>query len=427
MNQANLSSPLKVFIICGDHNRSQSICNTLNKAGLDARIGDFTEPCDIYLFDLPSCSLGVLMEVNQFAKEYSRNNPLIATLGRHHSNSELELDVDIALSSDRALPLAKARFYFAQRTAARRAEVRLRQESYIGMGYKLPPSIHDTCNDILYVGEASGHFLNLKSSLETKNFKLTAAFSTSTAFDYLHDHSFSAVLLNTSAESINSDNFCAMVSRSSNLINLPILAFSNNQEELSSNILNCVTDLIDINSDMGNVSNQLIELVRNKGPSAEEFAAPNNEVSDTITGLFTRVFFESHLERQIAWSSKYAQSLSIIVIKVEGQNGQNADERDLSYTAKVMRTLLRIQDAPTRLDHSTLAVSMPGSSKTEAAHAARRIEGVLDATAFECEPDRPARQVRINWRIAELNQNQSLEQLLSTALLNFSNKDSAAA
>ncbi|MFC7290631.1 diguanylate cyclase domain-containing protein [Hirschia litorea] len=427
MTRPRYSAPLRVSVVCGDHGRAQYICNALKRAQLDARVGEFTEPCDVFLFDLSTCRPALVTEISRYAKECSASPPLIATLGAVGSLIEPIQNVDVRLSSDSAISLANARFHFARRTAARRAEVKLRKESYERFGFTHSPNDTQCKSNILYVGEACGRFLALKGHLESQEFNISAAFSTHTAFDFLHDHSFSAILLDTSADRINPDNFCAMVRRSSNLVDIPILALADEKQEFGPDILDCVTDLIDTNSTLDNVSDQLTELIQNRGPSTKDFAAPNKEITDAATGLFTRAFFENHLEHQIEWSLNYNQALTLLIIKVEAFPGKDVDPRDLSITARVVKNLLRVQDAPTRLDWSTLAVSMPGADEISAKNAARRLEGVLDATAFEGELGQPARQIRINWHISELNPDQSPEQLLSSALKNTPKSGYAAA
>lgn len=416
MSGSELSSNTKVSVVCGDHGRAQHICNILFEQKLDATSGDFTSPCDVFLFDLTTCRPSLVSEVVNYATEYKGSRPLIATLGQFSCNSEIPSQVDVRLSSDTALHLAHSRFHFAKRTAARRAEVELRRDSYAKFGLHTPPEAKHKNRDILYVGEASPRFLSLKDHLESQGFSLTASFSSYTAFDYLHEHSFGAILLDTAADAVRPDNFCAMVRRSSNLAEIPLLAITESSFGIGEDILKCATDLIDEVSSLHSISEQLLELVVNRGPSAKEFAAPNEAITDAVTGLFTRSFFEDHLDRQIEWSLDYDQPLTLLIIKVISGSDNDTDPRDLAYTARVLNTLLRIQDAPTKLDSSTLAVSMPNADEQGATYAARRIEGVLDATAFESEPGKPARQVLINWQVSELNPDQTPEQLLSTAL-----------
>ena len=416
MARRQFSTNLKVSVVCGDHGRAQHICNILQDQHLDARSGEFSEPSDIFLFDLTTCRPTLIEDIVGYAKDCKISHPLIATLGNFPCGSTAPENIDIRLSSDHALYLARSRFHFAHRTAARRAEVQLRRESYHRYGLDSALEARHANKDILYVGEASRNFLTLKDHLESDGFQLTASFSAYTAFDYLHDHSFGAVILDTTAENLRDDNFCGMVRRSPNLAEIPLLAVSDEYYSPSEDVFESATDIVEKSASAETISELLTELVVNRGPSAKDFAAPSEKITDTTTGLFTRQFFEDHLNAQVEWSLDYAQPLSVLVLTVLGQADGQPDARDLTYTSRVVKTLLRVQDSPTRLDNSTLAISMPGSSKEDAMIAVRRIEGVLDATAFESSPGQPNRQVLIKWSIAELNADQSSDQLLSNAI-----------
>lgn len=416
MTRHGISTTYKVSVICGDHGRAQHLCNILNSENLNARSGDFTEICDAILFDLKTCRPSLVEEISKYTEKCVGSKPLIVTLGDFLCGSEIPSSVDIRLSSDSALVLAQARIHFAKRKAARRAEVELRRQSYRKFGFDAPPESKHQNKDVLYVGDASTRYLALKAHLETSGFNLTASFSAYTAFDYLHEHSFGAVLVDATSETIRSDNFCAMVRRSPNLTDLPLLALIDDSFVMDEDTLNCAIDLVEKDTPLSSVSFQLTELMTKRGPSAKDFEAPTPDVTDVATGLFSKAFFENHFEHQVEWSLNYNQPLTLLIVRVLGETDKSADPRDLAYTAKVLRTLLRIQDAPTRVDGSTLAISMPGADEKAAINAAHRIEGVLDATAFESEPGKPSRQVVIQWRIAELNPDQSHEQLLSKAL-----------
>lgn len=427
MARHQFSTNLTVSVVCGDHGRAQHICNILQNQQLDARSGEFADPSDIFLFDLNSCRPALIEDIVGYAQDCKVSHPLIATLGQFPCGSPAPDNIDIRLSTDNALYLARSRFHFAHRTAARRAEVRLRRESYERYGLNSAPDAKHHNKDILYVGEASREFLSLKDHLESQGFNLTASFSAYTAFDYLHDHSFGAVILDTTAENLKGDNFCGMIRRSPNLSEIPLLAITHEDLSPSEDIFESATDLIDTTATEETVANLLNELVVNRGPSAKDFAAPSDAVTDKVTGLFTRQFFEDHLNAQVEWSLDYGQPLSVLVLTVLGHTDGPPDVCDLTYTARVVKTLLRVQDAPTRLDESTLAISMPGSSKEDAMIAVRRIEGVLDATAFESRPGQPNRQVMIKWSIAELNADQSSDQLLSQAISQDKNSNRFAA
>jgi two-component system cell cycle response regulator PopA len=418
MRDSLMNDDFKVSVISGDHERAEYICDTLDKIGISAFPGDFSTPSHGYLLDMKHCRLPVLEDIVAYAHSVRMQPPLIATLGSIPSRSNIKDKVDVQLSSDSALPLAGVRFHFAKRRAARRAEMKLRQESFGNYGLESLPSKKSPNRNIIYIGGASQKFPTLQKALQAHDLNLTAAFSPSAAFDYLHDQRFAAVVLDTESTGMKPDNFCSMVRRSPNLTDIPMILLSDVTTEITDNMINSASDIVDNFVPPAQVASALADLIDNTGPSSPDFVpiTPNKEILDSETGVFAQQFFEEHLARQVQWSKEYDQPLTLMAVKIVSYGEDKPEIRDLAYTARIVKALLRIQDTPTRMNDSTLLVSMPGSDIRSAEIAAKRIEGVLDVTAFENESGAQSRQVSIDWHLSELKPHQDANQLINSAI-----------
>ena len=419
-------SELSVSLVSGDHDRATILCERLNALGLHAAPADFTYSSDIILFDLNSCRVGLVEDVIDYAMARTVDRPLLATLGNFQDQSSIPDKIDVRLSLDSALNLAPARFRFARRILARRAEAHLREASFSRFG--VSPSFHhsQTKRPMLYVGDVSRIFPALQKALESFDHDLTAALSTYTAFDYLHDTNFDAIILDATSPVVNAESFCDMINRSPGLADLPLLVLVDPTQLLGDATVQRASDLMHRDADPDLVAVQLAHLRRFLPPASQAFSPPCADVTDPATGLFSRPFFEDHLSMQIQWAQERQQPMSLVVIRVASSEEEHVCG-DLSHTAKIVRSLLRAQDAPCRLDWTRIAVSLPGADKLEAAAAARRICDVMDATAFEASYGTPSRQVSVQCRIASLAHGMDAADLLQEAIRLDEEKNTYAA
>ena len=406
---------LSVSVVSGDHDRASALCSLLGDLDLHAVQADFTHSSDVILFDLKSCRPGLVDDLVEYAVAKDADRPLLATLGGFEDDSPIPDEIDVRLSLDAALVLASARFRFARRIIARRAEASLRAASFSRFGvsssFKQPTSVRP----ILYVGDVSRIFPALQKALEARDHDLTAALSAYTAFDYLHDTNFDAIVLDATSPAINAESFCDMINRSPGLADLPMLVLVDPAEFFGDAVVQRASDFMHRDADPDLVAEQLVHLRRLLPPVTQAFSPPCADVTDPATGLFSRPFFEDHLSMQIQWAQERQQPMSLVVIRVASIEEEHIGA-DLAHTAKVVRSLLRAQDAPCRLDWSRIAVSLPGADKLEAATAAQRICDVMDATAFEMGYNKPARQVSVQCRIASLAHGMEAADLLEEAI-----------
>ncbi len=409
------SDLMSVSVVSGDHARADRLCAALDAAGVYACPANFETTSDAVLFDLTTCSPALVSEMADYASDCGPDRPLLVTLGHFEAEDAPQLMVDVRLSSDAALALAPVRLQFARRILARKAERALRVESLNRFGFEAPAPKRRKGLQFLYVGDASTVFPVLQRQLARGGHELAAAFSGYTAFDYLHDTRFDAVIVDTRAPHIRADAFCDMLSRSPNLTDTPILALIDDAAPLQPAILQSASDLIDGAASVHAIQRQLINLARDVDEDARLCCPPMGEAADTITGLFARGFFEAHLQRQIDWALDFDQPLSLIVIRIEDDTA-TSDGRALGHAAGLLKSLLRAQDTPSRIDWTTLMVSMPGADQSDAIRAARRISNVLDATAFETGMGSPSRQVNADCRVLELEEGQGAHAFLSDAL-----------
>ena len=402
-----------VFVISGDHDRTDMLCNRLTAAGLSAQAADFTRSSDVMLFDLSTCNPALLREMIYNLEEITGDRPLLVGLGPQTTNQELTDQLDLVLSSDEALALAPTRFRFAQRLPARRAEADLRERSFSRYGVKPRTDQRSNTGTVLYVGDAASLFPSMQKALAVHDRQLSAAFSAYTAYDYLHDARFDAIVLDATCANVRPDSFCDMINRSPSLTDLPLLALIDPDRPLTHEIVQRATDLMSIHADPALIAAQLVHLAQFHEPGSHQFISTDGVITDSQTGLFSRKFFLEHLSLQIEWAHRRKQSLSLLLIDVIAEEQDQAGA--LSHAANMVRSLSRAQDVPGRLADGQIAISLPCSDEVEAATAARRICDVLDATAFESGAGSQMRQALVSHAVASLKPGMNTDDLFNAA------------
>ncbi|MEM6626623.1 MAG: diguanylate cyclase [Pseudomonadota bacterium] len=407
--------PLSVSVVAGDQGRAIFLCETLQDVGLDACAADFAKTSDVLLFDLHSCPPDLAAEMAEHASTQDGRRPLTAALGFFDADDAQDPIVDIRFSSDAALIAAPMRIEFARRAATRRAEAELRRESFARFGCKTPSEAENSSRKVLFVGDASALFPTLSNGLADQDLTLTAAFSTYSAFDFLHEDQFAAVIVDGGADWVRPGSFCAMVRRSPSLTELPIAAILPVGADLDDDLATNATDMIEDDAPTHAMVRQIVNLIEDAAPTRRDLTAPQDAIADDLTALFSREFFEDHLERQIAWSETFGQPLTLAAFRLRVSRDKDGG-RDIAHAAHVVKSLLRMQDVPTRLDTDLIGVSMPGATFAGAHGAARRIAGVLDVTAFDAGDASPAVQVGVDWRIVERRRGQTAQEFIRSAL-----------
>jgi two-component system cell cycle response regulator PopA len=140
-------------------------------------------------------------------------------------------------------------------------------------------------------------------------------------------------------------------------------------------------------------------------------------VIDSVSGLFTAQFFAKHLAQATKLANKLNRPLSLCVIRAVPPSGiaEAKVEAARKQFGGMLQHLVRAEDMAARIDPGVFAILMPGGSKQSAQLAAKRIEGVVDCTAFESDdPEKPF-QLELEIEVLELQSRETPDHLLGRA------------
>lgn len=285
-------------------------------------------------------------------------------------------------------------------------------------------SYDDGASKILFVGAAAPQFIALKNALEQGGAEVTAALTSFTAFDYLHERSFDAIVLNALMENEPAFTIVAAMRRNTRLFHVPavVLVHQNTFDSVDEAYARGTSDLLSANADEAVARQRVLGLARERRRHERTKVifegVRTGEVTDAESGLFNPAFFANHLARMTRRAREINRPLSLALLRVSMPKFVEKIYRQSArrQVGGMLRHLVRAEDMASRLTGGAFAIVMPGASEISAAIAAKRIEGVVDCTAFESGNDERPFQLSLETRVVELRAGESSEALLRRAL-----------
>jgi two-component system cell cycle response regulator PopA len=267
---------------------------------------------------------------------------------------------------------------------------------------------------VLAIGEPAPQFLALSNCLARNGAKITGAFTAYTAFDYLHERRFDAVVLWAGENPQEALSIAAGLRRNTRLYHTPALLYmrENSYVTASEAYHRGVTDVASPETTEAETARRIVELARAyRRQTSVRLAlegARSSGLMDAATGLFTRDLFANHLARLAKASKERNRPLSVCVLKVAEQPDL-AEVRAGGWLARaipqigsMVGRLVRVEDTAARLGPELFALALPATPASAARAAGERIAAVIGCTAFEAGPGKPPFVVEFDVGVAEV-------------------------
>ncbi len=312
-------------------------------------------------------------------------------------------------------------------------EFALRLETFGERGRKLDlPAEPAGPYRILAIGEPAPQFLALSNALAQGGVEVVGAFTAYTAFDYLHEQPFDAVVLWAGDNQAEALSIAAGMRRNTRLYHVPALLYlqSPAQIGLAEAYHRGVSDLATPDIAPGETAKRVIELARayRRQNAIREALdkARRSGLMDAPTGLFTRDLFAAHLARLVQACRVRNRPLSLCVLRVSDKPDLKTIraggwlDRAIPQIGSMIGRLIRAEDTAARLGPEVFALALPATNQASARAAGERIAAVIACTAFDSGDDRPPFVVEFEIGIAEVEPGESgakaLERAASRAL-----------
>lgn len=343
----------------------------------------------------------------------SRQLPIVA-VGRPDPALERQ-GFDLVLTPPPHPAQAAVRIEALARAAIAEEELELRVQTFAERGRTLPAVTEaDRPLRILTIGEPHPKFLRLANALKAREAETIAAFTSFTAFDYLHDRPFDAVALWAGDDAQEALSIAAGMRRNTGLYHVPALLYLDLTDEglLSEAFHRGVSDVASPDEPETLTAGRLIELGRAyRRQTAIRRAleqARGSGLMDAATGLFTRDLFAAHLAKLSTASARRRRPLSVCVLRIADRPETLRArltghlDRAVPQIGGMIARLVRAEDTAARLAPEVFALALPATTASAARAAGERIAAVIACTAFDAGSDAAPFVVEFDIGTAEL-------------------------
>jgi two-component system cell cycle response regulator PopA len=342
---------------------------------------------------------------------------------------ELEgYDFDLTLAGPVHPSQAVMRLETLVRTAIAEEEFELRLETFAERGRRLDlPEAETAPYQVLAIGEPAPQFLALSNALTRSGAEVVGAFTAYTAFDYLHERPFDAVVLWAGDTVQEALSIAAGMRRNTRLYHTPALLYMRQESfvTMSEAYHRGVSDVASPEAPETETARRVLELARSyRHHIAIRRAlekARTSGLMDAATGLFTRDLFARHVGRLAQASRVRNRQLAVCVLKVAERSDVSAAraggwlDRAIPQIGSMIGRLVRVEDTAARLGQEVFALALPSTSKAAARAAGERIAAVIGCTAFEAGEGQPPFVVDFDIGVAEVTSPESVGKALEEA------------
>ncbi|HTI67429.1 MAG TPA: diguanylate cyclase [Caulobacteraceae bacterium] len=355
-----------------------------------------------------------------------RRLPVVA-LGRPDPLLE-QMGFDLALSPPLHPAQAVLRLEALVRAAVAEEEFELRRETLAERGRTLvaPPSSPQPLK-VLTIGEPAPKFVALAHALTAMGAEATAALTAYTAFDYMHEEPFDAVVLwagETHAEALS---IAGGMRRNTRLFHIPTILYlrAGAEVELADAFNRGLADVATADTPAEDTARRVISLARAyRRETAIRQAleqARSSGLMDAATGLFTGELFAAHLSRLARASRERGRDLSVAVLRIADRPETTIArhkgwlDRAIPQIGSMIGRLVRAEDTAARLAPEVFALALPAAAAGAGRIAAERIAAVIACTAFEAGDGRPPFTIEFELGVAELEPGETAARTLERA------------
>ena len=264
---------------------------------------------------------------------------------------------------------------------------------------------------MLYVGDASPRFMALQHTLASVDAEVVAAFSSYSAFDYLHERAFDAVVLNASGKRDIAFTISSAMRRNARLYHTPVLLLTDDVDPVVAEeaFARGVSDLLPPRTDDDELRERVLTLTaerrRRREAKAVLESCRDTRSLDIETGLFHSAYLISHIQDLLNATARDELHFALIALQTVLPEGRErpddvSAEKARRQFAAMLRHLLRTEDAAARFDEDVFLAILPFTDAVGIDCVAARVAAIAECTAFES--DDPLRPFRLSIRAAPI-------------------------
>lgn len=280
---------------------------------------------------------------------------------------------------------------------------------------------------ILFIGKATPDFMIIINALQKKNVEVVAAFTSFSAFDFLHERSFDAVVMNALEQSEPALTISETMRRNAKLFHVPTLFLVNHDNFQDHDLAyqKGARDIISSRAETEEISGRILELAnyhRIHDHLKSEFGSVGGEEClDAATGVFNEAFFCAHMRRVCETLKQTQEPISLLAIRVRPnahfEVPQDKVTAAVAQIGTMLKSLVRMQDITARLEDDVFMVAFPGQDRACVLPVIDRISGIVENAAFESgDTEKGAFTMSLETVIMEQMDHENSDFLIGTAM-----------
>jgi len=331
---------------------------------------------------------------------------------------------DGAIALDAPKKLLARQIAHAARLGCGEEERARRRLTAATLGVAEPAALEARRLKALYIGAPSPFFLALERAIAAHAGAVTAAFTSYTGFDHLHDEAFDAVVLNGAADTQIALSLCSALRRNATLANLPTMMVTAPGDARTAELAleRGAAAVAGADQEGAAALGWLFDAIRRERRRRHvehDVLALRDVMGDARTGLFTPLAFEAHLARLADDHHATGRPLALIALNVLPAPGarrpaEKVWRKGFNEIASLASRLVRDCDCGAAFDDSTIMLALPFTDARGARRAAERVASVAECTAFATGDDGQAPLV-FEQSVADLQPGESGAGLMARA------------
>lgn len=262
---------------------------------------------------------------------------------------------------------------------------------------------------VLFVGQATSRFMAVRHALSDAETSMIAAFSSFSAFDYLHERPFDAVILNAIGQQELAFTISSAMRRNARLYHTPVLLLTSpgNFDAADEAFARGVSDILPADASAEEIGARVLRLADERGrrrmaKAALEYCRTKVTLEKTL-GLYQKKFALAHLQDLLRTAALDRKSTGLVLLSVSPPDipvSPGKLQSAYHQFASMLRHLLRAEDCPAVIESDLFAAILPYTSSDGARCVAERISAVAECTAFD--GDDPLQPFRLKVECAAL-------------------------
>lgn len=256
--------------------------------------------------------------------------------------------------------------------------------------YRLnPDSFQDTLK-VLFIGKATPEFMVIINALEQKDVEVIAAFTSFTAFDFLHETTFDAVVINSLNGMEPGLTISQTMRRNAALYHTPALLLGK-KGMVQDNVAyeHGVSDILYSEASEKDIQDRILELARfhrlHRQVKAEFDNLGQAECMDE-SGAYSNLFFAKHLNRLVDAYSKQDLPVSILTCQArfDGEVPAESEIKSaaLNQLGSMIKNMVRVYDVTARLSDNIFVIAFPGQPASSLVPVLTRLSGLSKSSEF---------------------------------------------